>query len=154
MAHVGLDISVERWERLILRAKEARACAYAPYSKFYVGAALLCGDTIYVGCNVECADYDGTHAEEAALAQMILGGSRSYEAIVVIGGLQDIEAPVLTMPCGKCRQKLFEFAGFGKADPVILLGHDAGKGEVRTGRVRDLLPHAFGPLDIGIDSSK
>ena len=94
---------------LMQLAKKARGNAYAPYSKFAVGAALLCSDmSIYMGCNIENASYGATMcAERVALYQAIANGKSSFVKIAVCGGVNytDVECP----PCGVCRQVLREF---------------------------------------------
>lgn len=94
---------------LMQLAKKVRGNAYAPYSKFAVGAALLCSDmSIYMGCNIENASYGATMcAERVALYQAIANGKSSFVKIAVCGGVNytDVECP----PCGICRQVLREF---------------------------------------------
>lgn len=91
---------------LIAAARDARASAYAPYSHFSVGAALLCSDgTIVIGCNVENASYGlSMCAERTAVFSAVAGGRRSFEAIAVAG-----PPGKATPPCGACRQVLVEF---------------------------------------------
>lgn len=94
-------------KKLIQAAKLARKKAYAPYSKFKVGSALLTSDgKIYQGCNIEVTNYRGTIcAEHAALVHAITEGKNKFSAIAVLAD-QKIPCP----PCGACRQALFEFA--------------------------------------------
>lgn len=124
-------------EALIAAARAARAQAYAPYSKFAVGAALLDEQgRIHAGCNVENAAYpQGWCAETSALAAMVLAGGRRVVAVVVCG-----EAPEPVTPCGGCRQKLREFA----ADdcPVWTADLHAVTAVFTLGQ---LLPASFGP---------
>ena len=123
---------------LLRAASEARELAYAPYSRFRVGAALLTPDgTIFVGANVENAAYGSTIcAERVALPAAIIQGAREFEALAVVG---DGDGPCT--PCGACRQVLFEFA----PDLLVLAGGgDGAVAEYRLGR--DLLPEGFGPL--------
>lgn len=117
-------------------ARQARENAYAPYSKFRVGAALRAGDgAIYAGCNVENIAYpEGTCAEAGAIAAMVLGGAHEILELVVIA---DSPAPV--PPCGGCRQKIAEFAG--PDVKVTMLSRD---GQPLTMTVAELLPGAFG----------
>jgi cytidine deaminase len=136
---------------LLNTAGQIRRRAYAPYSKYTVGAALLTRDgNVYVGCNVESADYDGTHAEEAALASMVAGGCRSPVMLAVLGKLEDgPERAVL--PCGKCRQKLVEFSSLSgyDLDVVVWDGKDGVVPQLT--KLSELLPASFGPADIGVD---
>jgi cytidine deaminase len=120
---------------LLEPALRAREHAYAPYSRFKVGAALRCRDgSVYVGCNVENAAYpEGTCAEAGAIAAMVAAGRRDIVEVLVVA---DAVEPVT--PCGGCRQKLAEFAS--PETPVILAGLVGER--VRT-TVGSLLPGAF-----------
>ena len=95
------------WKELTEAASQARAAAYAPYSSYQVGAALLSGDgRIFAGCNVENASYGlALCAERSAVAQLIAAGQRSIAALVVVTA-----GPEPGPPCGLCRQTLSEFA--------------------------------------------
>ena len=94
-------------EALFDAAKAAQAKAYAPYSRFKVGAAILADDgRIYAGCNVENAAYpEGSCAEAGAIAAMVAGGERRIAEILVVGDGEN-----LVTPCGGCRQRIREFA--------------------------------------------
>ena len=112
--------------------------AYAPYSLFSVGAAILADDgRIYAAANVENAAYpEGICAETAALAAMVLAGGREAVEVVVCGPRLE---PVL--PCGGCRQRLREFG-----EPGLIVHAVAEDGRLlATYALADLLPHAFGP---------
>ncbi len=118
-------------------AKAAFENAYAPYSKFPVGAAVKTpSGAIYGGCNVENVSYpEGTCAEVGAVAAMIAAGeSQISEVLVVAGG------PDIISPCGGCRQTLAEFAS---PETVVILADPSGE-RART-TVGELLPGAFGP---------
>lgn len=130
---------------LIWQAEEIRLRAYAPYSKYLVGAAISTAGGVFLGCNVEAADYDGTHAEEAALAAMVAGNCRAPLSIAVVGGLVGTP-PMLVAPCGKCRQKLIEFASLSGVDLRVILTANKILGVP----ISKLLPYSFGPADIGI----
>ncbi|ROU03574.1 cytidine deaminase [Histidinibacterium lentulum] len=120
---------------LIDEARAVREHAYAPYSRFKVGAALRADSgAVYRGCNVENAAYpEGTCAEAGAIAAMIAAGDLRIAEVAVIA-----DSPVPVSPCGGCRQKLAEFAA---ADvPVTLATTDGAT--LRT-TVGDLLPGAF-----------
>jgi cytidine deaminase len=118
-------------------ARQVQAKAYAPYSRFKVGAAVR-GESgaIYTGCNVENAAYPvGTCAEAGALAALVAAGERRIAEILIVG-----DGEGLVTPCGACRQRIREFAG---ADVCI---HVAGpEGVRRTFTLDELLPLAFGP---------
>ena len=123
---------------MIEAALAARDRAHAPYSRFRVGAALLCErGIVHAGCNVENAAYpEGTCAEAGAVAALVLAGSRRIEAVVAAAGGS---APCT--PCGGCRQKIREFA---RPDtPVRMV--DASGSVLLECRLDELLPHAFGP---------
>ncbi len=94
-------------EELIMRARHAQKNAYAPFSQFKVGAALLTDNgQIYSGCNVENSTYGATNcAERTAVFTAVCDGARNFQKIVVV---TDNEDPV--MPCGICRNVLFEFS--------------------------------------------
>jgi cytidine deaminase len=138
---------------LVRAAIEVRERAYAPYSRFQVGAAILTASgNLYAGCNVEAADYDGTHAEESALAAMVSHGERSPLMLAVAGNLEGQEASLALTPCGKCRQKLMEFASLSGYDlDIVVLAEEGG---FRLTKLSELLPAAFGPGNIGIDLLK
>jgi cytidine deaminase len=122
---------------IVAAARAAMKNAYAPYSRFKVGAAVR-GESgrLYAGCNVENAAYpQGWCAEASAIAAMVMAGeTRIVEAAVMGGG----EAPCT--PCGGCRQKLHEFAGGDL--PIHVCGPE---GLRRTVTLGELLPLAFGP---------
>ena len=121
--------------RLAAAARKARARAYAPYSKFKVGAAILADDgEIYAGCNVENAAYpNGVCAETSAISAMIAAGARRIREIAVIGS-----GPKLVTPCGGCRQRIAEFAA--PEVPVHICGD---QGVRKTFTIAELLPESF-----------
>jgi cytidine deaminase len=121
---------------LLARAREARSHAYAPYSRFPVGAALLTDDgEVFTGCNVENASYGlTTCAERVALQKAVSEGRRRFRAIAVTGPEDDVPLA----PCGACRQVLHEFG----ADLVVVMASGAG-GEPEVTSLRTLLPGAF-----------
>lgn len=120
-------------KELLEAALEARLRAYAPYSKFLVGAAVRTpGGKIYTGCNIENASYGLTVcAERNALFAAVGAGERSFDALCVVG---DTEAPI--SPCGACRQVMAEF----KVPRIILANL---KGDVREYTLAELLPLSF-----------
>ncbi len=128
-------------EELRLAAEAARARAYAPYSRFTVGAAVRAASgRVYAGANVENAAYPvGTCAEAGAIAAMILGGDRRIVEVLVAAA-----GPAVVTPCGACRQRLREFAE--PQTPVHAAGPD---GVLASFTLDALLPHAFGPDVLG-----
>ncbi len=140
-------LSPDTLPRLIEAARQARRQAYAPYSHFLVGAAVLDEHgRIHAGCNVENAAYpQGVCAEAGALSAMVLAGGRRLQAVLVMG-----QGKLLVTPCGGCRQKLREFGG--DALPVFIASADAGADDPTDAsglRARftlgELLPASFGP---------
>lgn len=126
---------------LIRAALQAREKAYAPYSGFHVGAALLCEDgTVHTGCNVENASYPaGNCAERTAVFKAVSEGHTSFSAICIVGGPKD-GACEFCPPCGICRQVLAEFCD-PETFPVILAKDPE---EYRMYMLEKLLPLSFG----------
>jgi cytidine deaminase len=126
------------YESLIAKAMEARERAYAPYSDFAVGAALLArSGRIYTGCNVENASYGlSVCAERVAVFKAVSEGERDFEAMAVV-----TENGVT--PCGACRQVLMEFGD----NIQVIVADEAGGYRVFT--LRELLPEAFTPEHLG-----
>ena len=120
---------------LMQAALDAKNNAYAPYSGFRVGAAVLCDDgSIYTGCNVENASYPcGICAERTAVSKAVSEGKRRFRMIAVTGS-----SPEKCTPCGICRQFLYEFA----PDMTVLCGNDTGEFDEIT--MSELLPRGFG----------
>src|SRR5215213_7127741 len=124
-------------DALFEAARDVQIRAYAPYSRFKVGAAIATeSGRIFAGCNVENAAYPvGTCAEAAAIAAMVAAGESRIAAILVVG-----DGAALVTPCGACRQRIREFAG---PDTPI---HAADRDGLRRSFTLDaLLPFAFGP---------
>lgn len=98
-------------EELIKKAIEAREKAYAPYSKFMVGAALLTKEgKVYQGCNIENIAFTPTNcAERTAFFKAISEGEYDFTAIAIVGGLKGKEISTYAAPCGVCRQVMLEF---------------------------------------------
>lgn len=126
-------------KELVNIAKEAMENAYAPYSHFKVGAALLAKDgRVFQGCNIENASYGATNcAERTAIFKAVSEGYREFEKIAIVASSGEYASP-----CGICRQVLFEFLPEGK----VILDSDE-KGMV-TFTVRELLPLGFRGEDI------
>ena len=125
-------------EELCQLAKEAMGHAYAPYSGFQVGAALLCADgSVYQGCNIENAAYSPTNcAERTAIFKAVYDGHRDFTAIAVCGGKGGVITGAFP-PCGVCRQVMREFCG---DDFRIYLVNDKG---FETVTLAQLLPYGF-----------
>jgi cytidine deaminase len=133
----GADVAPEiDWKMLRHKATEVAANAYAPYSKFPVGAAALVDDhRMVAGCNVENVSYGlGLCAECAVVCSLHSGGGGRLIALTCV----DAEGGLL-MPCGRCRQVLLEHGG-----PQLLIDHPSGPRPLG-----ELLPDAFGPDDLG-----
>lgn len=129
-----------------MEAKKAREHAYAPYSHFLVGAALLTkSGKIYHGCNIENAAYSpGNCAERTAFFRAVYQGEREFEKIAVAGGPKGREADKLCAPCGVCRQVMMEFCD-PKTFQIILAD---GKGGCLQHSLKELLPLGFGPENL------
>ncbi|MEO3793918.1 cytidine deaminase [Nonomuraea sp. B10E15] len=127
------------WESLRARAAEAMRNAYAPYSKFPVGAAALVDDgRVVTGCNVENASYGvGLCAECGLVSALHQSGGGRLVAFTCVDGHGE-----LLMPCGRCRQLLYEFGG----DDLLVETVDGPK------PMREILPYAFGPQDLSRSS--
>lgn len=125
---------------LVSAARAAREHAFAPYSKFRVGAAVVADDgTVFTGCNVESASYGLTVcAERVAMWKGISDGYTRFRRVAVVADTAE-----LTPPCGACRQLLAEFA----PDATVVLGNLHGKTATHT--VAELIPHAFGAHLLG-----
>ena len=128
---------MKEWTYLIEKAREARMRAYAPYSNYSVGAALLTTDgKVFTGCNVENAVYPlGLCAERVAIFKAVSEGHRDFLAIAIVtknGG----------SPCGSCRQVMHEFA----PEMRVIIADETG--HVRETTVAELLPDSFGASDL------
>ena len=122
-------------QQLITLAIEMKSRAYAPYSNFHVGAALLCEDgTVSKGCNVENAAYGVCICgEQTAIVKAISEGKKEFKAIAVAG-----DSEGYCLPCGACRQVLSEFVG---PDFPVICANKAG--EFRRYTLGELLAHSF-----------
>jgi cytidine deaminase len=130
----------EAWRDLFDAALAVRRRAYAPYSKFLVGAAVRApSGAVYAGCNVENASYPaGVCAEAGAIAAMVAAGERRITEALVIG-----EGDALVTPCGICRQQLREFSA---PDVEVHIADPAGVRATFT--IAELLPESFGPENL------
>jgi cytidine deaminase len=123
-------------ENLISQAKISREMAYAPYSKFRVGAAVLSkSNKIFLGCNVENSSYGATIcAERSAVTAAVTNGENSFKAIAIIASAGDY-----CFPCGICRQVLSEFSKDGEMDVIVC----KPEGNFKCYKLKNLLPEAF-----------
>jgi cytidine deaminase len=140
-----MSLSAEQESTLIAAARAAADHAYAPYSDYPVGAALLFEDgAVITGCNTENASYGlSLCAETVAVAKALGEGRRGGLQAVAVIGLKAGAEPIT--PCGRCRQMLNEVAALGGTDPMVLC---IGEAEVRRVPLSVLLPHAFGPANL------
>jgi cytidine deaminase len=131
-------------EELVAAAAEVRTNAYAPYSEFHVGAAILAGGRVFTGVNVENSSYPmSVCAERNAAAAAIAAGERKIDCVAVV---TDADRP--TPPCGGCRQVLWEFG------PESLVVSETTGGERAAWALEDLIPEAFGPDSFGPDTHR
>lgn len=127
-------------EKMFQLATLAAKNAYAPYSKFYVGACVCAQNgELYSGCNVENAAYGLTLcAESGAISALIAAGQQKIRKVVIVSS-----ADILCPPCGACRQRLFELADGNMAVHLYKMS-----GEYETLYIEDLLPHPFGSINL------
>lgn len=134
--------------RLISMALEARRAAYAPYSEYLVGAALLCDDgTIFTGCNVENASYGAANcAERTAVFKAVSEGKRHFTAIAIAGGKssETDELSDFAYPCGICRQVLREFCAPEEMTVIVCKSQSCYQQLM----LSQLLPNSFGPQNL------
>ena len=126
-------------QELIRQAMEARKMAYAPYSGFFVGAALECKDgTVYTGCNIENASFSPTNcAERTAFFKAVSEGQREFRRIAIVGGKEgEMVAP---SPCGVCLQVMAEFCEAAQFE--IIMARSVDDYTVR--KLAELLPNSF-----------
>lgn len=142
-----MSLDDEQSGALVEAARGASDHAYAPYSDYSVGAALLFDDgAVITGCNVENASYGlALCAETVAVAKALGEGRRGGLVAVAVTGPQDKGDGAPITPCGRCRQVLNEIAQLGGTDPIVLC---VGAQRVEQVQLSDLLPRAFGPANL------
>lgn len=125
---------MSEWNELIEKAREAQTKAYAPYSKFRVGAALEgASGKVYLGCNVENASYRVTTcAEQSAISVAVISGERKFTRLALVA-----DSPDPVTPCGACRQALVEFA------PDLQVYSVSRTGAEQRWKISELIPMAF-----------
>lgn len=133
-------------EELVIQALEARAKAYAPYSHFTVGAALLTrSGKVYQGCNIENAAYTPSNcAERTAIFKAVSEGEKEFAAIAVAGGSADAAELEYCAPCGVCRQVMMEFCDTDAFEVILAKNAKAWK----VFSLRELFPMGFGPENL------
>lgn len=138
-------ISEEMKKALVEKAFEVRKRAYTPYSHHKVGAALLGKNgQIYLGCNIENAAFTPSNcAERTAVFKAVSEGQLEFDAIAVVGGMEDAEELDYCAPCGVCRQVLKEFCD---NDFEIILAKDVEHRKTLT--LKEILPLGFGPENL------
>lgn len=129
-------------QQLIKAAIEAREKAYAPYSHFMVGAAVLTKDgQVYTGCNVENASYGATNcAERTAIFKAVSEGNKEFAKIVIVGGKAGEEITEYAYPCGVCRQVMAEFSNPKELKVLVAKSEK----EYLEMTLEELLPNSFG----------
>lgn len=136
----------EMEKRLVEAAMQARKKAYAPYSHYMVGAALLTKNgTIYTGCNIENAAYGPSNcAERTAFFKAVSEGEREFTAIAIVGGGEMDTEGQYAAPCGVCRQVMAEFCR--PEEFQIVIAKNTEDYYIKT--LEDLLPDSFGPANL------
>ena len=137
------QLTQQEMDLLLDKAQEAREHSYAPYSHYRVGAALMTADgQIYQGCNIENAGFTPTIcAERTAFFKAVYDGHRAFRAIAVIATGEE-----LGFPCGVCRQVMAEFCD----RDFIIVTANRDRTKVDVSDFEPLLPHSFGPRDLGV----
>jgi cytidine deaminase len=155
MTQTSLSDAPDDVRAIVSAARAVLANAHVPYSRFAVGAAVRLTDgTVIEGCNFENASYGlSLCAETVALATVNARGRlRDVEAIAVTGGGLDGGDAAIVRPCGRCRQIMNEVEQMG-GRPIAIYCTGATGDAVEQHRVADLLPHAFGPADLGFTAA-
>ena len=136
------QVDKEQIQELISAAMAQLERAYAPYSHFTVGAALLTEEgRIYTGCNIENAAYTPTNCgERTAFFKAVSEGERSFRAICIVGGMDGVPTDY-TAPCGVCRQVMMEFCSPEEFEVILARGAE----DYQIYKLKDLLPCGFGP---------
>lgn len=132
-------------KELVKEALAAREFAYTPYSKFNVGAALLCKNgRVFRGCNIESASYTPTNcAERTAFFKAVSEGEREFSAIAIVGGPAGTPPADFCYPCGVCRQVMAEFCG---RDFKVYIAKS--ESEIREYSIDEIIPFAFTQEDL------
>ncbi len=155
MKNVKFKDLKKQYQILLNEAEKVTEKAYAPYSCFRVGAALLTRKgKIIVGSNVENASYGLTVcAERSALINANILGERCFKALAVIAKGGPKVAKEVISPCGSCRQMIFEFSKISGEDTEIIMS-DSKRNKIKIARISELLPLAYGPENLGMEVKK
>lgn len=137
-------METDQLEMMIKMALAVRKRAYAPYSKFHVGACVEANDgSLYAGCNIENAGYTATNcAERTAFFKAVSEGKKDFEGIAIVGGYENISD--LCPPCGVCLQVMMEFCNPEKFKVILAKSEK----EYEVVSLKELLPRGFGPSSL------
>ncbi len=151
MKEVLFDELDEIKQKLLNAADEVKENAYNPYSKFFVGAAILTDHgEIITGTNVENVAYGSTIcAERMAIGRANAIGKRIFLSMAIIARGDNTDQKNVTGPCGACRQMIFEFSCLSGKDIEIIMSNTR-KDKIIISTIRELLPMAFGPEGLGV----
>ena len=135
------------YKLLVRQAYEGQKMAYAPYSNWVVGAALLTkSGKVYTGCNIENASYPATNcAERTAYFAAVSEGVKEFVTIAIVGGSDERAELDYCAPCGICRQVMREFCDPKKFEVVVA----KSKTDYKVFTLEELLPESFGPENLG-----
>ena len=146
--------TTDQLHALVAAAVDGSDRAYRPYSNFSVGCAIMTTDgSLFKGCNIETANYDGSHGEEIAVGAMVMGGHRDPVLYMCMGGLKGQPKYVIAS-CGKCRQVMMEFASLSDREVWCVKNipdGTSGNSGYTLQKLTELLPGHFGPADVGVD---
>jgi len=142
------------YRKLLDRAEEVMEKGYAPYTNFYVGAAVLTkSGKIFTGTNIETASYVAICAERSAIANAVSNGEYNFVAIAVISKSKYFDVTKIAGPCGICRQLIYEFSKMSKHD-IDVINSTTKKDKIIIAKISELNPLSFGPDDVEVDTSK
>lgn len=155
MKNVQYDELTDLQSRALHEAEQVLEHSYNPYSHFSVGACLISDDEQLIsGTNVENAAYGDTIcAERGAIMRAKAMGVKSFRGIAIIARGEDFNTTEVTGPCGSCRQALYEISQVSDYDLEVILSTSL-KDIIVITTIGELLPLAFGPVDLGMDISK
>ncbi len=144
----------KKYQKLLDVAEKVMKNGYAPYSKFYVGSAVLSKiGKIYSGTNIETASYVAICAERSAISNAIANGDYEFEAIAVICKSDNFNVIKVAGPCGICRQLIFEFSEISGKD-IVVINSTTQKDKIVVANISELIPMSFGPVDTEADVRK